>query len=57
VRLIWPSKRDKEYYYRVRFTPVLPKSNKGFNATAEQLKEYEADQVKAGVNCSSSNLT
>lgn len=50
VRLIWPSKRDKEYYYRVRFTPVLPKSNEGFNATAEQLKEYEADQVKAGVN-------
>ncbi|WP_339056896.1 hypothetical protein [Candidatus Regiella endosymbiont of Tuberolachnus salignus] len=51
VRLIFPGKRDKERYYRVRFTPVLPKNNDGFNLTEKELKDYKSTQeIKAGVN-------
>ncbi|MDN7225643.1 hypothetical protein QZL56_21120, partial [Providencia stuartii] len=27
VRMIWPGEREKERYFRVRFTPVLPQEN------------------------------
>ncbi|WP_193353199.1 hypothetical protein [Candidatus Regiella insecticola] len=51
VRLIFPGKRDRERYYRVRFTPVLPKNNDGFNLTEKELKDYQSTQeIKAGVN-------
>lgn len=30
VRILWPGARDKERYFRIRFTPVLPEENDGF---------------------------
>lgn len=50
VRIIWPGKRDKEYYYRIRFTPVLPDEKEGFNLSHEEQEQYRKKQLTAGVN-------
>jgi P pilus assembly chaperone PapD len=49
VRLLWPGTREKERYYRVRFTPVLPEKKNDFGLSEQQLNEYKTS-VKAGVN-------
>ena len=48
-RLLWPGSRDKERYYRVRFTPVAPDKKNDFGLTEQQLKEYKSSVI-AGVN-------
>lgn len=49
VRLLWPGTREKERYYRVRFTPVAPDKKNDFGLTEQQLNEYKSS-IKAGVN-------
>lgn len=49
VRLLWPGTREKERYYRVRFTPVAPDKQNDFGLTEQQLNEYKSS-IKAGVN-------
>ena len=49
IRLLWPGTREKERYYRVRFTPVAPDKKNDFGLTEQQLKEYK-NSIKAGVD-------
>nr|WP_241391088.1 hypothetical protein [Serratia proteamaculans]ULG16498.1 hypothetical protein 1137p_00101 [Serratia proteamaculans] len=49
VRLLWPGSREKERYYRVRFTPVAPDKKNDFGLSETQFQEYKKS-VKAGVN-------
>lgn len=49
LRLLWPGTRDKERYYRVRFTPVQPDKENDFGLSEKQIQEYK-NSVKAGVN-------
>lgn len=49
LRLLWPGSRDKERYYRVRFTPVEPDKENDFGLSEKQIQEYK-NSVKAGVN-------
>lgn len=48
-RFLFMGERDKERYFRVRFIPVLPKVEDGFDIDAATIKE-EREQVSAGVN-------
>lgn len=49
VRLLFRGERAKERYFRLRFIPVLPEANEGFDIGAEEAKAYE-DKIKAGVS-------
>lgn len=49
IRLLWPGSREKERYYRIRFTPVVPDKTNNFGLTEEQIQEYKGS-IKAGVN-------
>ena len=49
IRLLWPGTREKERYYRVRFTPVVPDKKNDFGLTEGEIAEYKYS-VKAGVN-------
>lgn len=49
VRLLFRGERDQERYFRLRFIPVLPEVNEGFDIDAAQARAYE-EQMKAGVN-------
>ncbi|BEM85528.1 hypothetical protein SME41J_48520 (plasmid) [Serratia marcescens] len=49
VRLLWPGTREKERYYRVRFTPVMPDKKNDFGLTEKEITQYKSS-IKAGVN-------
>ncbi len=48
-RFLFMGERDKERYFRVRFIPVLPKAEDGFDIDAATIQE-EREQISAGVN-------
>lgn len=51
VRVIWTGDRNVERYYRIRFSPVLPKMDDGFGLDKDKLDKYKKEnEVKAGVN-------
>lgn len=50
VRMIWPGERDKERYFRVRFTPVLPQENDGFEMSKDAIEKYKKENLNVGVN-------
>lgn len=49
VRLLYRGGRDKERYFRLRFMPVLPEHDDGFQVSDEEAEQYR-DGLKAGVN-------
>lgn len=49
VRLLWPGTREKERYYRVRFTPVVPDKSNDFGLSDKQIQAYKGN-INAGVN-------
>lgn len=50
VRVMWPGMRDKERYFRVRFTPVMPQVDDGFGLDSKAVGQYRKDSLQAGVN-------
>ncbi|MTC34700.1 hypothetical protein GKR67_08750 [Providencia alcalifaciens] len=50
VRILWPGEREKERYFRVRFTPVLPEENDGFGMNKDEINQYKKNALEAGVN-------
>ncbi|MFB2719636.1 hypothetical protein [Shewanella xiamenensis] len=46
TRLLFLDKKETERYFRVRFVPVQPKSNDGFD---EHLIEQQKEEVSAGI--------
>ncbi|WP_247605518.1 hypothetical protein, partial [Providencia rettgeri] len=50
VRMIWPGEREKERYFRVRFTPVLPQDNDGFEMNKDAIEKYKKEALDIGVN-------
>lgn len=50
VRILYTGTREKERYFRIRFTPVLPEVNDGFNMNESAIKEYSEESLKVGVN-------
>ncbi|WP_406909104.1 hypothetical protein [Klebsiella oxytoca] len=49
VRLLWPGTREKERYYRVRFTPIMPDKTNDFGLSENEITQYKSS-IKAGVN-------
>lgn len=49
VRLLYRGERGNERYFRVRFVPVLPEADDGFNLDPAQVEQYR-EGLKAGVN-------
>lgn len=49
VRLLVMGDRQQERYYRVRYIPVMPDSNGGFNVSQQEVSEY-GKTLSAGVN-------
>jgi hypothetical protein len=49
TRLLYLGERDKERYFRVRFSPVMPEQNDDFGVTAAQAEQYQ-QSLSAGVN-------
>ena len=49
VRLLWPGNREKERYYRVRFTPIMPDKTNDFGLSENEITQYKSS-IKAGVN-------
>ncbi|WP_265452917.1 hypothetical protein [Aeromonas salmonicida] len=49
TRLLYMGERDKERYFRVRFLPVLPKKEDGFDLDAQTGQDGQ-EQISAGVN-------
>lgn len=49
VRLLWPGIREKERYYRVRLTPVMPDKKNDFGLSETEITQYKGS-IKAGVN-------
>ncbi|MFB4391077.1 MULTISPECIES: molecular chaperone [unclassified Pseudomonas] len=49
VRLLYRGGRDAERYFRVRFVPVLPEAQDGFNLSEAEAEQYR-EGLKAGVN-------
>lgn len=50
VRVMWPGIRDKERYFRVRFTPVMPQADDGFGLDKKSTEKYRQETLQAGVN-------
>lgn len=50
VRILWPGGRDKERYFRVRFTPVMPETDDSFGLDKTAVSEYRKDTLRAGLN-------
>lgn len=50
VRILWPGDREKERYFRVRFTPVLPEVNDGFGVDKDEISQYKKNALDAGVS-------
>lgn len=49
-RILWSGVREKEQYYRVRYTPVLPGKGDTFGLDEKAISDYRAETIKAGVN-------
>lgn len=49
VRLLVMGNRQQERYYRVRYIPVMPDSNGGFNVSQQEVSDY-GKTLSAGVN-------
>ncbi|HHQ4571624.1 hypothetical protein J4G65_07890 [Aeromonas allosaccharophila] len=49
TRFLFMGERDKERYFRVRFIPVLPRVEDGFDIDSSTIQEGR-EQVSAGVN-------
>lgn len=49
-RIIWSGSREKEEYYRVRYTPVMPGKNDSFGLDDNAMNDYREQTIKAGVN-------
>ncbi|EUD06621.1 MULTISPECIES: hypothetical protein [Morganellaceae] len=41
VRILWSGARDKERYFRIRLTPVLPEENDGFGMSKDEITQYK----------------
>ncbi|HIF2548656.1 TPA: hypothetical protein ACXZLZ_004224 [Salmonella enterica] len=50
VRILWPGGREKERYFRVRFTPVMPEVNDSFGLDKKAVSEYRKETLRAGLN-------
>lgn len=50
ARVMWPGIRDKERYFRVRFTPVMPQAEDGFGLDSKAAGKYRQETLQAGVN-------
>lgn len=50
VRILWPGTRDKERYFRVRFTPVMPEADGSFGLDKAAADEYRKNTLHAGLN-------
>lgn len=50
VRILWSGSRDKERYFRVRFTPVMPESDDSFGLDKTAANEYRKNTLQAGLN-------
>lgn len=50
VRILWPGKREKEKYYRVRFIPVMPQTGDSFGLDKNEISEYRKKNFYAGLN-------
>ncbi|WP_333781666.1 hypothetical protein [Kosakonia pseudosacchari] len=50
VRIMWPGDRSVEKYYRVRFIPVLPKTDDGFGLSNKEVDDYRKKALSAGLN-------
>ncbi|MFL7853353.1 hypothetical protein AAD046_19265 [Providencia rettgeri] len=50
VRILWSGARDKERYFRIRFTPVLPEENDGFGMSKDEITQYKKNALEAGIN-------
>ncbi|RCW97144.1 hypothetical protein DFO56_11093 [Kosakonia sp. AG348] len=50
ARFMWPGDRSVEKYYRVRFVPVLPKTDDGFGLNNKEVDEYRKKALNAGLN-------
>lgn len=50
VRILWSGARDKERYFRIRFTPVLPEENDGFGMNKDEINQYKKNALEAGIN-------
>ncbi|PDO88507.1 hypothetical protein [Kosakonia sacchari] len=48
--IIPPGDRSVEKYYRVRFVPVLPKTDDGFGLNNKEVDEYRKKALNAGLN-------
>ncbi|WP_262760446.1 hypothetical protein [Enterobacter bugandensis] len=50
ARIMWPGIRDKERYFRVRFTPVMPQAEDVFGLDSKAASKYRQEALQAGVN-------
>lgn len=50
VRILWPGDREKERYYRIRFTPVMPQAGDSFGLDKSEISEYRQKTFHAGLN-------
>lgn len=50
VRILWPGERDRERYFRIRFTPVMPETDDGFGLDKNAVNEYRQNNVSTGLN-------
>lgn len=50
VRVLWPGDRNKERYFRVRFTPVMPENDDSFGLDKNAMTKYRKDTLHAGLN-------
>jgi len=50
VRIMWPGEREKERYFRVRFTPVMPEVDDSFGLNKQAMDEYRKNSLHAGLN-------
>lgn len=50
VRILWSGEREKERYFRIRFTPVLPEINDGFGMDRDEINKYKKKALDVGVN-------
>lgn len=50
VRILWPGSREKERYFRIRFTPVMPEDSDSFGLDKNAVDEYRKTALHAGLN-------
>lgn len=51
VRILWSgNNKERERYFRVRFTPVMPEVNDGFGINQKEINDYRKNNLQAGLN-------